>query len=231
MTQFFRNRTFDSVFDRDSAAVFGDMEFDRCCFKNCSISITFDPKLRSTVRNVRLADCKLHACSLSSAVIQDVTVDGLKTNGLFQAWSPVFRHVTFKGYIEDVMISHMVAPGIATAEQQRAFDEANEAFYADVDWALDIKEAEFGDLDLRGVPAKLIKRDPETQVIVTRAKAMKGDWRNLDLTGTHWRVSLEGLLKDGHMDTVLIAPKRHKKFKALLRGLQLLREAGVAEPY
>jgi hypothetical protein len=31
-------------------------------------------------------------------------------------------------------------------------------------------------------------------------------------------------------DTVLIAPKRHRKFPLYLEDLQLLREAGLAEP-
>lgn len=226
----FEKQTFERFYDRDSAALFCDVGFDRCCFQSSAISITLDPKLRSTVRNVRLTNCELRGCALDCAIVQDVLVDGLKTNGLFQTWGAVFQHVTVKGRIEDVMMSHLVAPGRATQEQQRAFDAANEEFYSRVDWALDISQAEFGDCTPWGVPAKLVKRDPGTQVVVTRAKAMKGDWRKLDLTGTHWRVSLEELLRYGLADTVLVAPKRSKKFKALLRGLQLLREAGVAEP-
>jgi hypothetical protein len=230
MIRHFQNQTFKSFYDRNSAALFCDLKFDRCRFESSAVSITLNPKLRSTVRNVCLTNCELRGCALDCAVIQDVVIDGLKTNGLFQTWGAVFCHVILKSKVEDVMTSGLVAPGRATTEQQRAFDIANEEFYSSVDWALDISQAEFGDCTLWGIPAKLVRRDPETQFVVTRAKAIKGEWRNLDLAGTHWPVSLGELLRYGLADTVLVAPKRSKKFKTLLRGLQLLREAGIAEP-
>lgn len=225
------NQEFRRFYDQDSAKLFCDLEFRRCLFSNSALSITRDPKLRTTIRNVRLVDCEQESCSLRSAIVQDVEIDGLKTNGLFQTWGAVFQHVVFKGKIGEVMISPLIAPGRATAEEQRGFDAANEEFYSRIDWALDISQAEFEECDLRGgIPVKLIKRDPETQVVITRARALSGEWRKLDLAGTHWGVSVENLLMDGDQDKVLVAPKRSKKFKALLRGLQLLREAGVAEP-
>lgn len=227
----FEKQTFEGFYDGNSARLFCDLEFEQCNFHSSAISITLEPRLRSTVRNVRLTKCELRGCALECAIVQDVLVDGLKTNGLFQTWAAVFQHVTLKGKIGDVMISPMVAPGRATAEQQRAFDAANEEFYSSVDWALDISEAEFVDCDLRGgIPAKLIRRDPETQVVVTRARVLNGEWRKLDLSETYFEVSLENLLRDGHQEKVLVAPKRNKNFKALLHGIQLLREAGVAEP-
>lgn len=229
----FENQTFKGIYDRDSTKVFCDAEFFRCCFQSSALSIPikFDPKLRSTIRNVRLINCEQRGCSLACAVVQDVVIDGLKTNGLFQTWGAVFHHVSLRGKIERVMISPPVAPGRATAEQQRTFDAANEEFYSSVDWALDISQAEFAECDLRGgIPARLIRRDPETQMVITRARALNGEWRKLDLSKTYWSVSIENLLKDGHQDRVLVAPKRSKEFKTLLGGLQLLREAGVAEP-
>lgn len=227
----FKKQSFRRFYDQDSAAIFSNLEFDQCDFQSSAISITLDPKRRSTIRNVRLINCELRGCTLWPAVLQGVTIDGLKTNGLFQAWGAVFQQVVLKGKIERVMLSPVVAPGQATPEQQRAFDAANEEFYATVDWALDISQAEFVECDLRGgIPARLIRRDPETQVIITRARALNGAWRKLDLTGTHWGVSLENLLKGGEQEKVFVAPKRAKEYKALLRGLQLLREAGVAEP-
>jgi hypothetical protein len=50
------------------------------------------------------------------------------------------------------------------------------------------------------------------------------------LSKTHWPISLDFLLKRGDQDVVLVAPKRGKKFRDLLAGLKLLRDAGVAEP-
>jgi hypothetical protein len=99
-----------------------------------------------------------------------------------------------------------------------------------VDWALDITEAEFEEGELQRVPAELVRRDAETQVVVTRASAMRGEWRRLDLSRTHWATSLEFFLERGDPDVVLVAPKRSRQFRQLLDGLKMLRDAGVAEP-
>jgi hypothetical protein len=160
-------------------------------------------------------------------------VNGLQTKGLggglFQTWGAVFKHVVLTGKIRRVMLSAAVAPGRATADQQQAFDDANAAYYSTVDWSLDISKGEFEECEIQCVPARLIRRDPETQVVIKRAKAAQGEWRKLDLSKTHWHVSLDFFLKRGDADVVLVAPKRNKKFRDLLNGLKMLRDAGVAE--
>jgi hypothetical protein len=76
-----------------------------------------------------------------------------------------------------------------------------------------------------------IRRDPETQVVVTREKALKGEWKKIKaLDSTHWPTAIEFLLECGYADDVLVAPKRDPEFRALLEGLKALRAAGVAEP-
>lgn len=228
--QVFEKQEFARFYDQDSGRTFSDLEFRKCSFLSSRISITRTPELRSTVRNVRMIQCQQRGCALEAAIVEDVLVDGFKTNGLFQAWAAVFKHVTLRGKIERVMISGAVATGLATPSQQRAFDEANAAYYAGVDWALDISEAEFEEGEFQRVPARLVRRDPATQVVVTREKAMQGAWRQLDLSKTHWATSLKFLLDRGDPDVVLVAPKRNRKYQALLDGLQALRDAGVAEP-
>ena len=226
----FEKQEFHSFYDRDSGRIFEDLEFRKCYFEGSAISVTLDPRLRSTVRNVRLIQCARRGCSIWPAVVEDVLVDGLKTNGLLQTWGAVFKHVTLRGRIDRVMFSSAVAPGQATQQQQRAFDEANAAYYASVGWALDISEAEFEEGEIQRVPAHLVRRDAATQVVVKREKAMQGAWRQLDLSKTHWATSLEFLLNRGDADVVLVAPKRHRKYRDLLDGLKALRDAGVAEP-
>ena len=229
-TQVFEKQEFARFYDRDSGRTFSEIEFRKCSFLSSAISITRKPELRSTVRDVRLIQCEQRGCALEAAIVEDVLVDGFKTNGLFQTWGAVFKHVTLRGKIERVMISPYVAPSIATEKQQRAFDEANAAYYAGVDWALDISEAEFEEIDIRRVPARLIRRDPETQVVVTRERAMEGGWRNLDLSKTDWAGYIDLFLKDGDAELVLAAPKRDRKYRDHLDGLKMLRDAGVAEP-
>lgn len=230
MTRTFERQEFGDFHDRDSGRVFEGFEFRRCRFTGSALSITLDPRLRSTVRDVRLTNCEVAGCTLWSAVVEEATVDGLKTSGLLQTWAAVFRHVTLKGKVGRVMFSRSVWVGVATPGQQRAFDEANDAFYAAVDWALDIREADFAECELQGVPADLIRRDPANHFVVRREKAMEGRWRGLDLSGTHWATSIELFLARGDADVLLVAPKRHANYRRLLDGLNALRDAGVAEP-
>lgn len=226
----FEGQEFVQWFDRDTGAVYSDLEFDKCRFESCGISITRDPALRATVRNVHLRRCEQRGSTLRGAIIENVLIDGFKTGGLFQTWGAVFRHVKLQGKIGRIMISPLVAPGNVAPEEQRAFDEVNERYYADVDWALDISEAEFEECDLRRVPARLVRRDPETQVVVKREAALRGEWRKLDLSETYWANAIDGFLHEGDPDIVLVAGKRQKNFRDLHKGLKLLRSAGVAEP-
>jgi hypothetical protein len=157
------------------------------------------------------------------------------TDGLF-VWAPALRHVTVRGRIGSIAFRRQLAPATATTAQDAAFQRANAAFYAGVDWAIDISEAEAIELDLEGIPAHLVRRDPATQAVVTKAKAQEGRWRNLDLAGSWWDFVLQdyanaqGVGAGPDDAIVLAAPKRAKKFSTHLRGLQLLRDAGIADP-
>lgn len=218
--------------------LFEDLEFRRCTFVNSILSMTKKPHLRSTVRNVRLFDCREIGCSLDAAIVEDVLVDGLQTSDFFVTWGAVFKHVTLRGRIGRFMISPLVTPSQPQSTVQRAFDAANAAYYAQVDWALDLREAEFTDeVDLRGVPGRLVRRDAETQVLILREKAVAGRWRQLDLERTYWPTALKFFVEDSTQDAlVLVVPTRVRDDrglwtpKTLLEGVQRLRDAGIAEP-
>ena len=229
----YRDREFRSFRDRDSGAVFSDIEFQRCRFVSCALSITFDPALRTTIRNIRLLDCSQVGCSLYPAIVEDVLIDGFDTDGqTVHTWGAVFNRVVLRGKIGRVMISSVVDVFGKSPEVQKAFDEANAKYYGGVELALDISQASFKELDLErsGVPARLIRRDPETQVVVTREKALGGEWRDLPLNERLWNVTLDLFLQRNSPDVVLVAPKLHPKFRRYLADLKLLQAAGVAEP-
>jgi hypothetical protein len=228
----FENQTFQGIQDRNSGKTFSDFEFRKCRFISC-LFISLDPKTRPILRGVKLENCEEISSTLRGAIVEDVSVDGLKSSGgmagLF-TWSTVFKHVVLKGKIQRVVLKPLIAATGTTKEQQQAFDKANDLYYSTVDWALDISQGEFKECQIEGIPAQLIRRDPETQVVVTRAKAALREWQKLDLSKTHWATSLAFLLSGRDQDVVLVAPKRSKKFRDLLAGIKLLREAGVAEP-
>lgn len=233
--QVFAKQTLEDFDDRNSAATFSDLDFRQCHFDGCLVSVTHDPKLRSTVRNVQLIDCTENGSSIDTVILEDCLVKNLKTSGLFQIFGAVFRHVVLQGQFNRLMINNDVPPrGDVNLPYQYenvdAFREANAEYYRQVDWALDISKGEFKELDIRGVPGRLVRRDPETQILVTRKRTLEGAWRDLPFRESLTAFSLEFMLKQEMADTVLIAPKRHRKFPSFLEDLRLLREAGVAEP-
>lgn len=223
-------QTFAGVIDRGDAGIVEGLSLRRCYFEGCGLSMTTSPGRRTLVRNVELLRCEQRGCSVDGAVLDTVLIDGLKTHGLLQTWAAAFRHVTLRGRVGRLMLSGAVAMGTATPAQQAAFDEANERFYREVDWALDLTEVEAEEMELRTVPAALVRRDAKTQVVVRRAAAMTGRWRSIDLSETHWAMALELFLESGAPDVVLVAPKRARDFARLLEGLHRLRDCGVADP-
>lgn len=226
----FENRSFEHMRDGDSRACFANMDFRACYFQGCTLSITRRPSLRSTVRNVRLIGCSQRGCSIDAAIIEELTVDGFTTHGqLLQTWGAVFKHVTLRGKIDRLMISQTILAGLADPEEQAAFDKANAEYYRHVDWALDISQGEFKELEIRSLPARLIRRDPETQIVVTREKALAGEWRDLEFQEALTPFAIGKLLERGDPDRVMIAGKRHPKFRRYLEDFRLLRRAGVAE--
>jgi hypothetical protein len=245
MTRIFEGQEFPSFRDHNwglpwslprPGRIFEDLEFRRCTFVGSSLSRTNKPKLRSTVRSVRLLDCQEIGCTLDAAIVEDVLVDGLETTGLLLIWGAVFKHVTLRGHIGSFMISPLVTSRPESAVQQ-AFDAANAAYYAQVDWALDLCEAEFTDeVDLRGVPGRLVRRNPETQVLILREKALQGRWRQLDLEQTYWPTALTSFLEQSSLDSIVLVVPEHVSSdeglwtrQSLLDGIRRLRDAGTAE--
>ena len=220
--------TFERIYD-DGGSRIEALRIENCIFQTCWLSLTMSTSGRSIVQNVSLKDCEFRNCGCGAAIIEDCSVDGLKTHGLFQCFGAVFKHVVLRGRIERIMLSAAVQPGRATPEVQRSFDAANADYYKDTNWALDIREAELQECEIQGVPSDLILRDSETQVVVRRSVAAQGRWRSLNLAGTHWPTAIDLFLKRGDADMVLVAPRRAKNFRRLVEGLRLLVEEGVAE--
>lgn len=228
--QLFEKQDFSLQSDQNSGRVFEDLEFRRCRFISGYLSAAQGPELRSTARRIRITDCERFGAQIGSAIIEDAVVDGLKTHGLLQTWAAVFKHVTLRGRIGRIMLSDLAQGHLPQdPEKQRLFDAANAAYYRGVDWALDLSEAQFEEVDIRSVPARLIRRDPRTQAVVRRERALAGTWRTLDLRDT-WEAYFEGMLRRGSSETILISPKRDRRFADYVRGIELLRDAGIADP-
>jgi len=226
------NRRFELLSDLELPKVLGGAVIRGCTFFACDFGATATtPAKRRKVKNVEVINCKTtNSTGIGSAIIEDVDIENLETSGPLFAWGAVYKHVRFRGRCGSFVLSSL-PPNAHTQRTEAAFKRANAAFYRGVDWALDISEAEFRDIDIRGVPADLIRRDPETQVVVRRANVerLQAKWRSLDLAGTPWAAMLDNVLAWGLEDTVFVAPKRQKHFRRWLAGLKLLRRTKVAE--
>lgn len=228
--------------DRDAKGTrFSDMSFRNCIFESCSVAVGAHARDRPTIRNVQLRNCTALGCAIGAVIAEDVLVEGLRTTGRVPLFirGAAFRHVVLRGHIGGLTITgdarRPSVKGIDDVKLKREIDEANERYYRSVDWALDISEAECEDLDMRGgIPASLIRRDPRTQIVVTRERALEGRWREVDLSGTWWPETLNMFINDNYLDSgyaskVLVAPRRHPNYVRLLEALERLRDAGVAE--
>lgn len=235
----FKNESFYQLYDRGDRLLLEDMKFENCTFTRCAISLTEQFGRMSTVRNVELHDCAFMNCQTGPTILSNVTITSLRTIDLFIVWCPYLDRVKLSGEIGKMKVNAEADTstyGPSNYAKQKPFDDYRDQFYAGVEWALDISEARFKEFDIRGVPGRLIRRDPESQVLITRERALQvatpGWEKQLDPANKLWPFMINLFLSDGDADTVLAAPLATAKAKRdpLLRGLQELRRIGLAEP-
>lgn len=216
-----------------------DVELRRCTFVECQWPAQQTLEDRPTLRRVNLTRCHVTASDLGSVTAEDCTIDTIWFHrGM---WGPqklagcAFRHVVIRGNVTGGLRFVPSYDWLTAYPQPPAADDpvvrANAAYYDDVDWALDISEACFTGIEMSwcDIPARLIRRDPVTQAIVTRRSAASADWRAACGDSPFW-VAIERFLESGLPDTVLVAPRRSKHFERERAALERLRAVGVALP-
>ncbi len=231
MTEF-RNQIFHSLFDRGGALSISSIACHECEFLNCALSLTKEISKRSAVTDVLLKNCMVGGSDIGPAVLRRVHIDGLITDSLFIIWGAVFDQVAFSGKIGKIKINTHAHHVDQSEALQRPFDEFRRSFYEKVDWAIDISQAKFRLLEIRGIPARLIRRDPSSQMVVTRERALNLDWRSrISPDNTHWPFAIDMFLATGEADHILVAPLTgpKKQSEKLLRDLHELRDLGVVE--
>jgi hypothetical protein len=220
-------KSFDGLGDRELPLELADANVQDCKFNVCRFGKTAHlPAERRIVRNIHLRNCTASAsCSFGPVIFDEVTVEGLKTTGLVIVYGAVYRHVTLRGRCGKLFLNQL------PDDRRPLFEPADRAFYEKVDWALDISDGEFDELDIRDIPADLIRRDPESQVIARRrtAEATRAIWQRMDFRGTTIGVALSNMLDLDLPDQVIVAPKRDKLYKEYLAIFKHLRSEGVLE--
>ena len=202
-----------------------------CLFENCTLAAVGPPGIYSHIASARLIACRQHASGVSGAILDDVIIEGLGRVGRMPLFlsAVVFRHVELRGAISFFKLGP-AAQVTATSQQTAKWIEAHSSFYRSVDWALDISRAEFTfGPDLHFVPGHLIRRDPESQVLVRRRRLEGAAWRELPW-GSSIKLAIQWFLEDGPFDSaVLVAARRTKAFATERAALEMLRSEGLAE--
>jgi hypothetical protein len=205
---------------------FRDYTFTKCQFDQCLIGEK-GVSQRCVIENTRLLNCSQQRCSLEGAILQDVIIDGLNTKGeMPEVLGAACKHVTLRGRIDRFWIK----PEVVELEKQEEFDIANEEFYKNVDWALDISQIDCRELDIRGIPVNLVRYDPETQAVVTNEKVVEKRWEKLKFKRGLMQATLELVSEMYSTGAILVAPRRATGFREFVADIKMLREEGVAEP-
>jgi hypothetical protein len=227
-----RDETFESFNDIEDDSpniTLGDVTLERCTFKGCVFGCGVErPAERGKIHNVVARDCTVYRCSIETAIIEDVTLENLRVGLGFTIRAAAYRHVKFRGDCRGVQLTELI-PVPDDRERIVSFHRANVAFYEGVDWALDISEVDYVGVAC-WVPARLIRRDPERQVVVRREKV---DAMRATFVAMAERYPGLPLINMGLWDLdemIVSVSKRAKNFKELMEGLQELRDTGLADP-
>ncbi|MFD9701376.1 hypothetical protein [Lentzea sp. NPDC059081] len=206
----------------ESPATIADLDFERCSFAGGVVMPPADdPAYELVVRNVVLRRCKAGNVELYGVRFEDVTVDTLSHPKPVEIEACVCSHVVLRGRVGAVHFRPAVDD-----DARAVLAPAAAKLYEDVDWALDITEAEFSDAELWDIPGHLVRRDPETQFLVHRAAAAAAE---IDTLSIDAQLIVERAAEAPYETSVVAAPTRAKSFREQLDALHELRGLGIAE--
>jgi hypothetical protein len=223
-----------SGFRAGAGTVVDGVKLTNCEIFGCWVDVPPDPHNRAVFRNIEMVNNVFDEVSLEGVVVEDSTVDGVRTfDKLVLVNGCLFRHVTFKGFFEFVIVN----PGLSalwSRELSDRYEKDNSRFWdsliAEGDWALDISGVS-GSLDLRGIPAQLIRRNPEVQAVMTFEQAWSGEWRTVPgILDSEIHAQIKFLLSSGSRDHILKASDSSLRIGSDREILSELRRIGMALP-
>ncbi len=222
MTQKYAKEQFEYRKIIESSETIADLAFEQCRFAGGAImQAEDDPAYGLAVGNVSLRKCKAGNVLLYGIRFDDVTVDTLSHGKTIELEACVCKHVVLRGSLGAVRFS----PAIEE-DSRKVLAPAAARLYEDIDWALDITEAKFSDVEIWDVPGHLVKRDPETQFLIRRDVAAAAE---IDALPEYAQVLVERAAEAPYETSVLAAPTRSKSFEEALRAFRELRDLGIAE--
>jgi hypothetical protein len=222
MRQRFSGETFEHLRGYGTGRTFSEIDLDRVKFVGCVFGQQDDPEFGFVVRDVTATRCRTDNCNVQGVRFEDVTVDGLSTKhqGLGGC---LFKHVTLKGKVGPILTTP-VNRGVPE-DTRAAMNAAMVDYYKDVDWALDISEAELSDSDFYMVPGDLVRRDPETQFLLRREVIAPAK----DQLPVGPNIAASRFDSTPFDSIVAVVGRRSKNFARDLEEFEQIRKAGLAE--
>src|SRR5882757_58073 len=198
--------------------------FIDCTFQGASVRTDLQKPARLVEQQI--INATVRGGILTGAVVDNCVLDGLKVKNMPGIAGCVFRHVTIRGHIDQLIIhgsqQYLGRPDLAATEKALL-----EQHYADIDWALDISEVESPDFSIRGIPSSLIRWNRETQAVLDYDTAKSTDWTKFDLSGTNFRADIMLLLDRKSGDAVLVGATSGKTAEREQEVLASLRRSGL----
>jgi hypothetical protein len=164
---------------------------------------------------------------IGAPILDETVVDGFRAGQILILSGAAFRHVVLKGHMPSINFNEKTAFGAVSADCATAFALSNWEFYKTVDWALDISAAGFPSCRLSSVPGELVRRDADTQILVSKSRLLAIGWERLPLPAIT-RIGVEACLHSQYEHYVICAGKRSSRFAEEQRGLDILRREGAA---
>lgn len=219
--------------------------FKQCKFNSCILSYlkSENPAEATILRNCEFINCSAtENTSQTGGIIENVLIQNLKNTGVLFLENVLFKNVVLKGKIGKISIDSKISDTTyifdenkerhqITDQELKRYDEFLVNYYKNVECAIDISQAEFKYCEISAsIPSRLIKRNPETQILVKLETILKGDWKkNNLLTSSILDLFFEkAIVENG--DCILIAPSLDKKkFLDYMGLIKILRDEGIAE--
>jgi hypothetical protein len=196
--------------------------FRRCSFKACVVSVPPSGEEHPRVSDVDMESCKTIGGALRGVWLKDCRFSSLALGSETQILGCIFENVVVSGLMKRLFINDRMA-FVANPEP---FQVAIQQAYSTLPLALDISGLVCPDLDIRGVPTRLIQINEREQFVVRKSALAGSDWRGLDYSGTSYGIALRRLEESDWEDRVLALPAGQKRDRALDVVAQM-RERGL----
>lgn len=204
-----------------SGVVYSGLEMEGMGFERCDIIQVDDPGYGLLVKDSTFSNCFFEDCSAQGVVFQNVTLEDVSARTVEYVHGCVFDRVVLRGRIGPLMVSmpHLSLP------RREDFVAGMFSSYQGVEWALDISEAVFSDVDFCGVPGDLVRCDENTQAVIRRDAVSDDLLESAPVYAGIWMSRFENSPFDS---LVCVAPRGSRGFSECMRSIEWLHDHGVA---